>query len=239
MINLPEGYQHNPMAPELDLVSRMHGRFKGTGLVMPQAQREIYQNIAESMKVWSEGQRGFPKRIVRPSVCDVGCGVGIGSNILSTEASFVWGIDTNAESISFATQMFGRTPNHIYYSPQVTFDVVDVTDMPREMKKFDYVTCVEVIEHIPADQADTLISFLNRVTKPNGVVFITSPNRNSPNIQDHTPYNEHHCYEATASEMYGYLITKYEHVVVYNKDLVEQELNTIDTPLVFKCEKSI
>lgn len=239
MVGLPQDYTQRPMAPELDLVSRIHGRFKSTGLVMPQAQRDIYENITKSMQEWAKKQRGYPKRILMPSVVDVGCGCGVGSNILSAGADFVWGIDSNKESIMYAGEMFERTKNHVYYTPQVTFDVVDVTDMPREMKKFDYVTCIEVIEHIPADQADTLIEFLGRLMHDKSMAFITSPNRNSPHIQDDTPRNEHHCYEATAGEMYTYLITKFKHVTVYNKDLKPQDLDTEYTPLVFKCEKLI
>lgn len=247
MIKLPEGYVERPMAPELDLISRMHGRFKGTGYVMPQAQREIYENITKFFVEDVKSFRGYPKTIHKPTVVDVGCGVGIGTNILSREAQFAWGIDTNEESIRFARQLFERQPNNIYYTPQISFDHIDATNEPRELMHFDYVVCVEVIEHIPRTETEKLITFLNRFVKRdkhNKVVegasqtkiFITSPNRNAPSIQKETPRNEHHCYEATAGELYEYLTSKYRYVTVYNKDLVPQELNTEETPLVFKCE---
>jgi 2-polyprenyl-3-methyl-5-hydroxy-6-metoxy-1,4-benzoquinol methylase len=249
-INLPEGYVERAMAPELDLVTRIHGRFKGTGLVMPEAQRTIYTAIRdkfiEDVKSW----RGYPKQIHKPTVVDVGCGCGVGSNILSQEAQFVWGIDTNEESITYARQMFERQPNNIYYTPQVTFDRIDVMEEPREVMHFDYVVCVEVIEHIPSDQADNLVKFLNRFVKKNKngswvndesrtKIYVTSPNRNSPLIQKETPRNEHHCYEATAGELYEYFTKHYQAVTVYNKNLEPQELNTEETPLVFKLEMPI
>lgn len=247
MIKLPEGYLERPMAAELDLVSRMHGRFKGSGFVMPPAQRKIYENLSkqfiEDVKSW----RGYPKQIRKPSVVDVGCGVGIGANILSREADFVWGIDSNKESIEFAKQLFAREKNNIYYTPQVTFDHIDATDEPREMMTFDYVACVEVIEHIPRTETDKLLSFLNRFVKRDKSnqpvkdssrtkLYITTPNRNSPLIQKDMPRNEHHCFEASAAEMYEYLIEHYEHVTVLNTDFEPCDLDTEDTPLVFLCE---
>lgn len=250
MINLPSEYKERPMSEDVDLVTRCHGRFKGTGLVIPLSQRNIYKNLTKFFLDSTKAASADLKRIWQPTVVDVGCGLGIGANIMSQEAKFVWGIDSNEESINYAKQMFERQPNHIYYTPQLTFDVVNAMSEPREMKYFDYVTCVEVIEHIPRTESDGLITFLNRFVKKdkNGNVtdddtrtkiFITSPNRNSPHIQKDTPKNEHHCYEATAGEMYEYLITKYKYVTVYDELYVPQELNTEATPLVFKCESPI
>lgn len=251
MINLPEGYVEREPAPELDLISRMHGRFKGTGQIMPASQRNIYTGIKdmfiEDVKRW----RGYPKQIHKPTVVDVGCGVGVGSNILSQEAQFVWGIDINKESIDFAQQAFGREPNNIYYTPQVTFDVVNILDEPREVMWFDYVVCVEVIEHIPREQAEELVKGLNRFVKRNKKngnyiddetrtkIFVSTPNRNNPRIQDNTPFNEHHCYEATAGELYDFFTKHYQAVTVLDENLQPQELDTEATPLVFKLENPL
>lgn len=235
------------MAPELDLISRMHGRFKGVGIVMPDSQRKIYENITklffEDVKRW----RGYPKTIHKPTVVDVGCGLGVGTNILSQEAQFAWGIDSNKESISFARQLFERQPNNIYYTPQVSFDVVDVTREPRELADFDYVVCIEVIEHIPSKDAESLLRFLNRFVKKDKrgnvvadesrtKIYLSTPNRNSPKIQKDTPRNEHHCFEPTAAEMYAFLTKHYQAVTVLDENLVPQELSTEATPLVYKLE---
>lgn len=245
-INLPEGYKERPMAEELDLISRVHGRFKGTGHAMPESQRAIYTGIkdmfVEDVKAW----RGYPKQIHKPTVVDVGCGIGIGTNILSQEAQFAWGIDSNKESIAFATQLFERLPNNIYYTPQVTFDVIDAMEEPREVMQFDYVVCVEVIEHIPRTESEKLIQFLNRFVKKDKKgaqivdesrtkIFITTPNRNGLEMQD-TPRNEHHCFEASAGEMYEFLTQYYEAVTIYNSKFELCDLDTKDTPLVYKLE---
>jgi 2-polyprenyl-3-methyl-5-hydroxy-6-metoxy-1,4-benzoquinol methylase len=249
-VKLPDNYIERPMAEELDLPSRIHGRFKGSGLVMPFSQRNIYKNLTKFFVEDVKTYRGFPKTIHKPSVVDVGCGCGIGANIMSQEAQFVWGIDTNKESIQYATEMFERQPNNIYYTPQLTFDVVDVNDEPREMMQFDYVVCIEVIEHIPSQSAENLLKFLNRLVKKDKQrqyltdtsrtkIFLSTPNRNSPKIQKDTPLNEHHCYEATAGEMYEFLTKHYEYVTVYNENLDLCDLGTEDTPLLFKLENPL
>ncbi len=247
MIPIPENYKDREAAPELDLISRMHGRFKGTGSAMPPSQRNIYKNITNFFVEDVKNFRGYPKQIHRPSVVDVGCGLGVGSNILSQEAQFVWGIDSNKESIAFAQQLFERVQNNIYYCPQVSFDVVDAMDEPRDLQEFDYVVCVEVIEHIPREAAEGLLKFLNRFVKKDKQgriiedggrtkIFLSTPNRNAPNIQKDTPKNEHHCYEATAGEMYGFLIQHYKYVTILDENMVPQEVNTEATPLTYKLE---
>ena len=247
MINLPEGYKERPMAPELDLVSRMHGRFKGSGFIMPEPQRNIYRNITKFFIEDIKGYRGFPKIIHRPMVVDVGCGVGIGTNILSQEAEFAWGIDSNKESINFAQQAFERLKNNIYYTPQVTFDVVDATNESRELREFDYIVCVEVIEHIPRSEAESLLRFLNKMVKrgKNNVIiednsrtkiFLSTPNRNSPHLQKDTPKNEHHCFEASPGEMYEFLTKHYKYVTILDENLEPQDLTTEASPLVYKLE---
>lgn len=214
---------------------------------MPVSQRNIYRNLKNQLLTETQSYRGFPKQIHKPTICDVGCGLGIGANILSQEAQFVWGIDVDLHSIEFARQMFERQPNNIYYTPQLTFDVIDIHEEDRGLMTFDYVTCIEVIEHLPADSADQLVSFLNRLFKKDKAgayleneertkAFVSTPNRNSPNIADATPNNEHHCFEATAGELYEFFTKKYRAVTVYDEHMVPQELDTTATPLVFKLE---
>ena len=250
MINLPENYKERPIAPELDLVSRMDGRFKGTREVMPKPQRNMYTNIMNKFDEYVKRWKGYPKQIHKPKVVDVGCGLGVGANILSQQAGFVWGIDTNEESINFAKQMFERARDNIYYNPQLTFDVVDVMDESRDLDYFDYVTCIELIEHLPSENAVDVIKFLNRFVRKTKkgaiiedetrtVIFVSSPNRNSPKIQDDTPGNEHHCFEGTAGEMYEFFTKHYKHVTVLDEHMEPQELDTQATPLLFKLEVPI
>ena len=246
-IKLPDTYTERPPADELDVSSRIHSRFKKIGQVMPESQRTIYESLVEMMREDVKRYRGYPKTIHKPTVSDVGCGCGIGSNILSHEAQFVWGIDINEESINYARQMFAREPNNIYYTPQISFDHLNIIDDPREVMGFDYVVCVEVIEHLPSAQSLSFLQGLNRLFKKDKqgntlqneertTLYLTTPNRNSPLIQDDTPRNEHHCFEPTPGEMYEFLTSHYRHVTILNQHLKPVDLDTTDTPLVYKLE---
>ena len=52
--------------------------------------------------------------------------------------------------------------------------VVDACNLPYENESFDVVVCREVIEHVINDSE--LLSEANRVLKPNGYLFMTTPN---------------------------------------------------------------
>jgi len=125
----------------------------------------------------------YPNYKWKPKIVDVGCGSGVGSNVLSQEADFVWGIDKNNMSILFAREAFQRLKNGIYYSSQVTFDQVDLVKDNREFMQFDVVVAIEIIEHI--EDTDTFLKSIIRFAKKNknGYIkddpttfFISTPN---------------------------------------------------------------
>jgi|GEM_PF-1797410 len=248
MIQKPDGYTDREPASELDLLSRIHGRFKGAGEVMPSAQRDIYLNLVKVLAQSTAKKYGFPKHINKSTIVDVGCGCGIGTNLLSREAQFAWGIDNNDESICYARQMFERpVQQNIYYTSQVTFDTIDILSDSREFMQFDFVACIEVIEHLPREKADDLLRALRRFVKKDKrgnwesgedrtVVYLSTPNRLNPRLGKDTPINPHHCYEMTPSEAYTLFTRHFKAVTVLNKDFELRELNTEDSPLVYKLE---
>ena len=240
-------YKERRKVEELDLISRYHGRFKGIGFAMPLNQLEMYHALKDWIRdncVTKNIQ--FPKFIWKPKICDVGCGLGWGSNILSQEADFVWGIDKNEENIRWAKQCFERQKNNTYWTPQLSFDKVDILEESRELMKFDIVAAIEIIEHMEDFQG--LLNFLKRLAKkdksgnlqepPNGTVFwISTPNRNADEIQKDTPKNEHHVREWTAGEFYQVLIENFKYVTLFNHNLTKTlELDTKETPMMAKAE---
>lgn len=52
-------------------------------------------------------------------------------------------------------------------------DYADITKLPYEDNKFDYILCNHVLEHIPDEQL--ALSELKRVLKPEGVAFLNVP----------------------------------------------------------------
>lgn len=239
-----ENYVEREEVPDLDMVSRSHGRFKDTGLVMPQGQRVMYEAIRDWFRDHiTMKDINFPKYNWKPKVCDVGCGLGIGANIMSQEATYVLGVDKLEENVNWATQMFTRQKNSIYWSPQVDFMVVDVQSEVREFMKFDVVTCIEIIEHLKNPQ--DLINFVKGLMHNNSVAFFSTPNRDSEHINNNTPNNEHHVREWTAKEFKDYLGKHFRSVTLYDAKLnpiehEEGDTTTISkvTPIIALCKQT-
>lgn len=227
-------YQEREEVEELDLVSRIHGRFKGSGLVMPVEQRHIYTSIKDWIRtecVLKNNQ--YPKFIWKPKVIDIGCGCGIGTNILSQEADYTLGIDKNKESVLYAQQMFQREKNNIYWSSQVDFMEVDVSTENREFMKFDIITAIEIVEHLK--NYHKLFDFIKKLSKNGTTVFMSSPNRNSDKIQKDTPRNEHHVREWTKEEFENIIKSNFGNVEILDTKLLTPK-DEKETPLVAKIK---
>ena len=230
---LDPNYQENPEMEEIDMVSRMHGRFKGIGLVMPEPQRVLYTAI----KDWFRNECvikniQYPKFIWKPTVADVGAGLGVGANILSQEADYVLGIDKSEENVKFASQLFTREKNNIYWTPQLDFMVADTASETREFMKFDFVVCVEVFEHLKDYRK--LLEFLKKLMKPKSVLFLSTPNRNSDKIAKDKPLNEHHVFEPTSQEFKGMLSPYFSNIQLLDCSLQPVPDDTMITPVVAK-----
>lgn len=230
-----ESYVENEEVDEIDLVSRSHGRFKGMGIVMPDAQRKIYEAIRDYCRnEFVTKHIQYPKFIWKPKVIDIGMGLGIGTNILSQEADYVLGTDKNEENVRWASQMFSRQKNNMYWSPQIDFMVSDVKTDDREYMKFDVVACIEVIEHFK--DISPLIQFIKNVSKKETAIFISTPNRNAWKGQERAkrPLNIHHVKEYTSSEFKDILSESFASVEIYDSELKGRECETI-TPVVAFC----
>ena len=218
-------------------------QFSKSDLLLWKATRWMYTYIKDSMLLKIQEHPQYPKFIWKPKVVDVGCGMGVGSNVLSLEADFVWGIDKNEKSIKFAQEAFTRVKNGIYYSSQVTFDHMDILKDTREFLKFDVVVAIEIIEHIYDYKLflETLIKKFDKRKEGYEATeyFISTPNRNNRNIKNDKPHNKYHCREWTSFEYLAILKEYFEQVDFFNskgepipKDEYE---TTTHTPLIAKC----
>jgi 2-polyprenyl-3-methyl-5-hydroxy-6-metoxy-1,4-benzoquinol methylase len=218
-----EGYKENPELPE-NMISKHVERFEKHGLVMPEEQRTIYQEIT--------------KMITGLVVADIGCGTGIGTNILSQEARFVWGVDKDPKAIDFAKQMFERKPS--CGLGQVSFEVLDLVNPPtREHGKFHVITCVDVLEHI--EDYQTALNTIKRFYESGKTtLFISTPNNSNEKFPKDHPLNPHHVRQWTCAEFYDIMIKNFQYVNLMSwnmKDLLD--LNTTITPLVCKAEGNL
>jgi len=204
-------YQENPEMDDKQQILANLAQFiyshgpKSKGKMLWYPQRNMYNYIKQySMRRVTDHPQ-YPKYQWKPDIVDVGCGSGVGSNVMSQEANMVWGIDKNAWSIEFANECFRREKNGLYYSSQLTFDIIDVIKDNREFMKFDIVVAIEVIEHVY--DTDRFLKSIIQFTKRNKrgdchlemptEFFLSTPNRNSPKIRKDKPENIYHVREWT------------------------------------------
>jgi len=105
-------------------------------------------------------------------VLDVGCGSGVLADRLARDAAVrVIGIDPNPDAITFARKTFVK-PNLHYLQGRV--DDLDLADASA-----DKIAFLEVIEHLPVEQARHVLASFRRVLRPGGRLVISTPNMRS------------------------------------------------------------
>jgi len=100
-------------------------------------------------------------------VLDVACGEGYGSDFLARAARSVVGVDIAPEVIAHARTHYGR--------PGLEFAVGSAAELPFEDASFDLVVSFETIEH--HDRHVEMLAEIKRVLRPDGLLVISSPNR--------------------------------------------------------------
>lgn len=104
-------------------------------------------------------------------VLDVGCGGGILAEALASENALVDAIDLAPSSIEIAKL-------HLYESNlNVNYECIEVGEKAIQCpEKYDVVTCMEMLEHVPSPEY--IIEQISKLVKPNGMVFLSTLNRN-------------------------------------------------------------
>ena len=254
-----EGYMENPEAPDKPQVLTNMLQFLKSGHLLYPPTKSMYNFIKNCAIEKAQKHAQFSKHIWKPHMVDVGCGSGTGTNIISQEADFAWGIDKNALSVKFAQEAYTRDKNGIYYTPQVKFDEVDIMDTELEglvKMEFDFVVAIEIIEHV-----NDYRTFLNQIIKLFGRKeksgahkvtkegdyyqgtewFISTPNRNHPKLSNEGPKNVFHVREWTSKEMCDILSEYFEEFELYSYlgDLIpkEEHETTTHSPIIAKCRK--
>ncbi len=105
-------------------------------------------------------------------VLDLGCGTGLNTPSIAKHFPNTVACDVDP-GLETATKNF-LSSFHIKI-PVITYHG---NKLPFKDDTFDIVNCVEVIEH--AENPDLMLSEINRVLKPDGILHITSPNKYWP-----------------------------------------------------------
>lgn len=160
---------------------------------------------------------------VKPNdnLLDLACGNGFGSKLLSEKTTGnVIGGDISEKTIAYCRSTFKNVRN-------LTFELIDGTNMPFADEHFNLIVSFETIEH--TTQYMKMLSEFNRTVVTNGYVIISTPNIvvNSPGGKVLNPYHtQEFNYEQLRAvleaffkevKIYGQQYTRYKEATLRNK----------------------
>jgi 2-polyprenyl-6-hydroxyphenyl methylase/3-demethylubiquinone-9 3-methyltransferase len=105
------------------------------------------------------------------NVIDIGCGGGILSESMARKGATVTGIDLSEKALKVADL------HSLESGAQVRYKLIAAEEMAaQEAGRFDVVTCMEMLEHVPDPAA--IVRAAATLVKPGGQVFFSTLNRN-------------------------------------------------------------
>lgn len=189
----------------MNAVALVWDRLAHGGPAMFPEQVSIYRHLAQRFR----GRR----------VLDVGCGIGIGSNILAHWGCRVVGLDRDVETVRVAQALY----------PDLTFEIWNITRgavVVDQAQTTEVCVAVEVIEHI-----EDAVGAIRNLLASAPIVILSTPNRASPMLGQYHPRNAYHVREYTPREMLEFL----GHATIrdpFSWRVVGSE--TLMTPLVYE-----
>jgi 2-polyprenyl-6-hydroxyphenyl methylase / 3-demethylubiquinone-9 3-methyltransferase len=105
------------------------------------------------------------------TVLDIGCGGGILAESMAKKGASVTGIDLSEKALKVADL------HSLESGVQVRYELIAAEELAaREPARFDVVTCMEMLEHVPDPAA--IVAACAQLVKPGGRVFFSTINRN-------------------------------------------------------------
>ncbi len=127
------------------------------------------------------------------TVLDVASGEGYGTSVLGKSASRAVGLDYNKAAIDEARKN--------YATDTVSFVQGDLLNAPSVLngELFDVVCCFQTIEHVY--NHDDFLKSLMAVTKPGGLILVSTPNTNM--FHSFNPYHVHEVDDAEMRDLFA------------------------------------
>jgi GT2 family glycosyltransferase/2-polyprenyl-3-methyl-5-hydroxy-6-metoxy-1,4-benzoquinol methylase len=150
---------------------------------------------------------------VDKTVLDLGCGGGYGLAILGINRGL--GVDISSDAIAGARSAYGK--------PGIQYEIHDIKNLSLQ-RRFDLVTCFEVIEHL-IDHQDLLDAIANHIL-PQGYFILSVPNP----VYHGTDKNRYHMRDFTTDHLSALFGNHFETVQYYHQphdihgDLAERYL---------------
>jgi SAM-dependent methyltransferase len=126
-------------------------------------------------------------------VLELGCNKGYGTVIYAESADSVKAVDTSSEAIEKARELNSRD--------NIEYVCLQSWTLPFEDDAFDLTVLFQVIEHIALDKRDIFLREIKRVTRAEGQVIVTTPNRNIRLLPFQRPWNKFHTKEYSAQDL--------------------------------------
>jgi len=136
-------------------------------------------------------------------VLDIASGTGYGTQVLSTVAKKVYGVDISKEAIDYAKKH--------YSSQNLSFLQGSADKIPFDDEVFEVVNSFETIEHIPTYKE--FIKEAKRVLKKNGVFIVSTPNK-----KEFIQNAHYHVHEFFEKEFTDLLKRSFKNVEIYYQD---------------------
>lgn len=134
-------------------------------------------------------------------VLDAACGAGYGSRTLAAAgAAAVVGVDLDAEVID-AARNGGSEPS---------FEVGDIRSLGFDDDEFDLIVSFETIEHVT--EPERVLDEFRRVLRPDGLLVISTPNR-----EVYAPGNPFHLRELAPNELGAELEQRFSEVTLFRQ----------------------
>jgi ubiquinone/menaquinone biosynthesis C-methylase UbiE len=104
------------------------------------------------------------------SVLELGCGIGMMTSLLkrTVNQGKIHAIDISAASIDYGKMKFGAA--------NITFSTQDITAFETQLNKPDFITLIDVLEHIPLELHAALFKRISQVMGLNSHFVINLPN---------------------------------------------------------------
>lgn len=144
------------------------------------------------------------------SVLDVASGEGYGTYVLGKTASRALGLDLHVGAVQDAQKNYG--------SSTTSFIQGDLLNAPQVLKgeKFDVVCCFQTIEHV--ENHDSFIDSLRAVTKPGGIILVSTPNTDV--FHSFNPYHVHEVDLVEITNLFAKHFAKFEIFGVFGDESV-------------------
>lgn len=135
---------------------------------------EVYLRGRGVQSAWHHLKFDYLRRMMPKNYSnhlDIGCGPGTFIGTLPAERRSL-GIDIATSQVQYAQEHY-QTEFHTFAQENV------LEELSFDEGSFDVVTIIELIEHLPMSELDSLFSIAAHVLSPGGLLLVTTPNYGS------------------------------------------------------------